>query len=41
MKCNSNHRKHRYELIQEPKKQFSRTFMDENLAIKVIMDCKT
>ena len=37
-KCNSNHRKHRYELIEEPAKQCNRIFLEEKLAIKVIMD---
>ena len=40
-KYNSNHRKHRYELVEEPKKQVNRIFVDEKLAIKVIMDCRT
>ena len=40
-KCNSNHKKHRYELVEEPKKQVNRTFIDEKLAIKVIMDFGT
>ena len=40
-KYNSNHRKHRYELVEEPKKQVNRIFIDEKLAIKVIMDCRT
>ena len=37
----SDHRKHRYELVGEPKKQANRIFIDEKLAIKVIMDCRT
>ena len=41
IKYNRNHRKHRYEPIQEPKKKFNRTFIDEKLAVKVIMGCKT
>ena len=40
-KYNSNHRKHRYELIEEPKKQANRIFIDEKLAIKVIINCRT
>ena len=40
-KCNSNLKKHRYELVEEPKKQVNRTFIDEKLAIKVIMDFGT
>ena len=40
-KYHSDHRKHRYELLEEPKKQCIRVFIDEKLAIKVIMDCRT
>ena len=36
----SDHRKHRHELVEEPKK-VSRIIIDEKLAIKVIMDCRT
>ena len=39
-KYNSNHRKHRYELVQEPKKQVNRIFIYKKSAIKVIMDCR-
>ena len=39
-KQNSNHRKHRYELLEEPKKQVNRIFIDETLALNVIMDCR-
>ena len=35
-----NHRKHRYELIDEPKKQFYIIFIDRKLAIKEDMDCR-
>ena len=38
---NSNHRKHKYELVEEPKKQVNRIFIDQNLTIKVILDCRT
>ena len=41
IKYNSNHRKHRYELVEEPKKQVNRIFIDEKLAVKVIMDWTT
>ena len=41
IKNNSDHRKHRYELAEKPKKQFNRIFVDQKLAIKVIMDCRT
>ena len=37
---NSNHAKHRYELVEEPKKQANRIFINEKLEIKVIMDCR-
>ena len=40
-KYNSNHRKHRYELVEEPKKQVNIIFIGEKLAIKVTMDCRT
>ena len=40
-KYNSNHRTHRYELVEEPKKQVDKMFINEKLSIKVIMDCKT
>ena len=40
-KYNSNHRKQKYELVEEPKKQVNRIFLDQKLAIKVIMDCRT
>ena len=39
-KYNSNHKKHRYELVDEPKRQFNRIFIDKKLAIKLIMDCR-
>ena len=41
IKYHSEHRKHRYEPVEEPKKQVNRIFIDEKLASKVIMDCKT
>ena len=38
----SNHRKNRYEVVEESKKQVNGTFIDKKLAIKVwIMDCHT
>ena len=37
----SDHRKRRYELVNEPKKQANIIFIDKQLAIKVIMDCRT
>ena len=36
-KFSSNHRKHRYELVEKPKKQVNRNFIEK----KVIMDCRT
>ena len=41
IKYHSNHKKDRYELVGEPKKEVNRIFIDEKLAIKVIMDCRT
>ena len=41
IKYTSNHRKHRYELIEEPKKQCNRTFIDEKLSVNIIMSCET
>ena len=40
-KCNSNHRKHRYELVEEQKKQINRIFINTKLAVKVITDYRT
>ena len=40
-KYHLDNRKHRYELVEEPKKQCNRIFIDEKLAIKVIVDCRT
>ena len=36
----SDHRKYRYELVEEPKKQVIGIFIEEKLAIKAIMDCR-
>ena len=39
----SDNRKHRYELVEKPKKKkkkFIRNFKDKKLAVKVIMDCR-
>ena len=41
IKYHSNLRKHRDELVEEPKKQCNRTVIVKNLATKVIMDCRT
>ena len=40
-KYNSSHRRHRYELVEKPRKQVNITFVDAKLAIKVIKDCRT
>ena len=40
-KYHSDHRKHRYELVEQPKKQCNIIFIDEKLTITVIMDCRT
>ena len=39
IKYNSNHKEHRYKLVDEPKKLVNRIFINEKLAIKIIMDC--
>ena len=41
IKFHSDHRKCRYELIEEPKKQVNRIIIDEKAAIKVSTDCRT
>ena len=35
------YKKHRYELVDKPKKQPNRRFLCSNFALKVIMDCRT
>ena len=35
------YKKHRYELVDKPKRQPNRRFVRSNLALKVIMDCRT
>ena len=37
----SNHRKHRFELVDEQKKQPNRIFINKESIIKVIIDCRT
>ena len=37
----SKYRKHRYELVDEPKKTTNQNFLYENLAIKIIMNYRT
>ena len=41
IKYHSDHRKHIYGLVEEPKKQCNRIFTEEKLVVKVIMDCRT
>ena len=41
IKYHSDHRKHRYDLAEEPKKQVNRISIDEKVAIKVTVDCRT
>ena len=41
IKYHSDHQKHRYRLVEEPKKQCNRIFIEEILVVKVIMDCRT
>ena len=40
-KYRPDHKKHRYEITEEPKKQCNRIFVDKKLAVKVIVDCRT
>ena len=40
-KYNSVYKKHRYELVDKVKKQANRRFLRSDLALKVIMDCRT
>ena len=40
-KYNKIYKKHRYELINKPIKQSDRGFLHINLALKIIMDCRT
>ena len=37
----SDHRKHRYEVVDESKKQLNIIFIDKESAAKVIIDCRT
>ena len=41
LKYHSDHGKHRHKLNDEPKKQTNRIFINDKLAIKVIMDYRT
>ena len=40
-KCHSDHGKYKSELVEEAKKQINRISIDEKLATKMIMDCRT
>ena len=40
-KYDSVYKKHRYELVDNSKKQQSRRFLRSDLALKVIIDCRT
>ena len=40
-KYNEEYKNHRYELIDEPTKQSNRRFIRNDLALKIIMDCRT
>ena len=40
-KYDKEYRKRRYELIDEPIKQSHRRFIRSDLALKIIMDCRT
>ena len=41
IKYHSDRRKHRYELIDEPKKQCNIIFIDKKSSDRLIMDCRT
>ena len=41
IKYHSDHRKHWYELVEEPKKQVNRILIDKKLAMTIIKDCTT
>ena len=41
IKYHADHRKHRYEPVEESKKQVNTIFIDGKFAIKVIMECRT
>ena len=36
-----DYRKHRFELVDKPKKQLNRMLLHKDLALKIIMDCRT
>ena len=40
-KYNKIYKKRRYELVDKPIKQPNRRFLDNDLALKIIMDCRT
>ena len=37
----ADHRKHRYELVDKPEKESNRIFINKELALKIIIDCRT
>ena len=41
IKYHSDHRKHKYKLVEEQKNLCNKIFIDEKIGIKVIMDCRT
>ena len=41
IKCDSVYKKHRYELVNNPEKQPNRRFLRSDLALKIIMNCRT
>ena len=41
IKYHSDQIKHRNERVEEPKKYINRTFINEKLVVKIIMDCRT
>ena len=40
-KCDKIYKNHRYELVDKPIKQSNRRFLHNDLALQVIMDCRT
>ena len=40
-RCNKICKKHKYELVNKPIKQSDRRFLDNDLALRIIMDCRT
>ena len=40
-KCDPVYKKHRYELVNDPEKQPNRKCLRSDLALKIIMNCRT